>query len=78
MKNRIKRLGTVAIVVAISVGLGFAPVAAAATGGTQPTPPPTNPAPAPPQYETGTNPLVPSNTGALPFVLVPRGDGLAF
>ena len=77
MKSSIKRLMAAAMVVVIGAGLGLAPVAAAATGahdsGT-----PTAPPPAPPQYETGTDPLVPSNTGAVPFVLVPRGNGLAF
>jgi hypothetical protein len=78
MKSSIKRRMAAAVVVVIGAGLGFAPVAVAATGVTHPAPTPTSSAPAPPQYETGTDPLVPSNTGAMPFVLVPRGNGLAF
>jgi hypothetical protein len=77
MKSSIKRLMAAAMVVVIGAGLGLAPVAAAATG-THASATPTAPPPAPPQYETGTDPLVPSNTGAMPFVLVPRGNGLAF
>lgn len=77
MKSSIKRLMAAAMVVVIGAGLGLAPVAAAATG-THASDTPTAPPPAPPQYETGTDPLVPSNTGAMPFVLVPRGNGLAF
>jgi hypothetical protein len=78
MNHRVKSLATVAIVAVISAGLVFAPVAAAASGATHPTAPATNASPAAPQYETGTNPLVPTNTGALPYVIVPPGNGLAF
>lgn len=32
----------------------------------------------PPSYGVGVDPLVLTNTGADPFVLMPQGDGLAF
>jgi hypothetical protein len=78
MKNTIKYVAPLAIAAAIGAGLGFAPVAAATTPVAHPPAPVVSHAPAPPRYESGTNPLVPTNTGALPFVLVPPGNGLAF
>jgi hypothetical protein len=56
--------------------IGFAPIANAATGSAQAHSASTDNAPS--QYESGTDPLVPANTGAMPFVLVPYGYGRAF
>ena len=73
MRHTIK-LAIATVTVAIGAGVGFAPVASATTTDTHPKAPSTTAAPAPPQYETGTDPLVPTNTGALPYVLIPHGD----
>jgi hypothetical protein len=69
---RIKIASTAAAVAACVIGgaIAAAPAAIAAPS-THPAPPTTTAAPTPPGY--GSDPLVPANTGADPFVFIPPG-----
>jgi hypothetical protein len=72
MKNKIRYVAAVATL-AIA-GVVVAPVAVAASvPAARHAAPTTSPAPAPPPYGYGGDPLVPSNTGADPYVLLPPG-----
>jgi len=78
MKTPIRCVAPLFAAAAISGTIALAPAAAAA--------PSTNRAPssnhvvppAPPTYELGVDPLVPTDTGADPFVFIPPGYGLPF
>ena len=85
MKSVIHYLAPLLAVVAIGGAVGLAPVALADAGtrSVVHSAAPSNPAPAPtssdwPEYETGVDPMVPSNTGADPVVPLPYGQGRAF
>ena len=58
-----------ALAVAVGGAIAAAPAASAAPATPHPTAPPTPPG-------DGSDPLVPSNTGANPFVFIPHGDEL--
>jgi hypothetical protein len=85
MKRLTRYLAALLAAVAIGGGFVLAPVALA-DAGTRPavhSTAPSNPAPAPtssdwPEYETGVDPMVPSNTGADPVIPLPYGQGRAF
>ena len=81
MKKTIKYVAPLLAAAAVSSAIGLAPVAIADQGiprikaAANPTP---SPNPAPPSFETGTDPLVPTNTGADPYVILPPGYQLAY
>ena len=75
MRNTLRYLVPGLAVVALGGVIASAPNDIAASLGPHPTPPPaTAAAPTPPG--DGSDPLVPANTGAHPFVFVPQGDEL--
>ena len=77
MKVTVQVLAGFAVAGAIGAAIVVAPVASAAAL-TQPYDNVDN-APGWPQYdEMGSDPLVPANTGAYPFVIVPPDMGRAF
>ncbi|HEV7420553.1 MAG TPA: hypothetical protein VGO30_11975 [Mycobacterium sp.] len=83
MKTSIKYVAPWLAIAAIGGAVGVAPVAVADPGATPIrtsnqtlADPPASPTSAPP-YQ-GANPLVPSDTGAEPFVFVPPGMSLSF
>ena len=71
MKSPIRYLAPALAAVALGGAVAAAPAAVAAPA----TPHPTAPSAAAPG-EDGSDPLVPTNTGANPFVFVPPGDEL--
>ena len=73
MKAKIRYLAPLLAALALGGAVTAAPAAMAATAVPHPTTP-TAATPAPPG--DGSDPLVPTNTGANPFVFVPQGDEL--
>jgi hypothetical protein len=78
MKTPIRYVAPLFAAAAISGTIALAPAAAAAPSTTRA--PSSNHVvrPAPPTYELGVDPLVPTDTGADPFVFIPPGYGLPF
>jgi hypothetical protein len=79
MKTPIRYVAPLFAAAAISGTIALAPAAAAAPS-TNRAPSSSNHVvpPAPATYELGVDPLVPTDTGADPFVFIPPGYGLPF
>jgi hypothetical protein len=72
MRTTLRFLAAALATTAIGGAVAAAPAAVAAP----PIPRPSAPTPAPPPPGDGSDPLVPTNTGANPFVFIPQGDEL--
>jgi hypothetical protein len=73
MKTKIRHIAPALAALAFAGSIAAAPAAIAAPTSPHPTAP-TAAAPTPPG--DGSDPLVPANTGANPFVFIPQGDEL--
>jgi hypothetical protein len=76
LKKTVKYIGPTLAAAAVSSAIWLAPVAFGEKGIPQSEAAATaapSPSPAPAPFETGTDPLVPANTGADPYVILPPG-----
>ena len=77
--TRLARYGATLLTLGAIGAIGLAPVATAATGPAHAVNGvPNGSGGVAGQWDSGTDPLVPIDTGADPYVLLPQGDGLSF